>query len=183
MLPSWRATARCSGRNAMVVGTVGAAARGSDFARTLGRMPMAATRPPNLAKNDLREQFGLTVCVVRVSGQKRKPLLGSKTKIPCACSYSGLLAARKIRALATNRAHGTVRLIFPGAFSEGETRKNPAALPCRATASCAPRAGRERSAVMTHFARRRQKVGAHVPVRITRLGSRGRGMSSGRALL
>jgi hypothetical protein len=51
-------------------GSAGAAALGSELAKAFGRRPAAAIKPANLAKNDLREQFWLTVCVVREAVRK-----------------------------------------------------------------------------------------------------------------
>jgi hypothetical protein len=64
-----RATARCSGRNCNA-GAAGAEAFVSELAKAFGSRPVAAIKPPNLAKKDLREQCGLTVCVVRETDRK-----------------------------------------------------------------------------------------------------------------
>jgi hypothetical protein len=58
-LPGCRATARTSVRTATGAGF----AAGADLANSVGARPTAAIMPPNLAKNDLREQAEFSVGV------------------------------------------------------------------------------------------------------------------------
>jgi hypothetical protein len=63
---------------------------GSELASAFGSSPAAAIKPPNLAKNDLREQFWLTVCVVRGAARKGPARYDVKQKFQkglSACDY------------------------------------------------------------------------------------------------
>jgi hypothetical protein len=71
-LPSLRATARGSGRTA-TTGT--AVVPPPIFAKSAGTTQTPAIKPPSLAKNDLREQCELTVCVrFKFASQQRSRL-------------------------------------------------------------------------------------------------------------
>lgn len=101
-----------------------------------------------------------SVCSVR-SGQKRKPLLRSKTKIPRARSYLGLLAVGRFLAHPANRSGGAVRLNFRGGFPEEKPEKHRCSTPPVRSASTS-RATRGRTAAMTHFAvPKRQRPRGH----------------------
>jgi hypothetical protein len=71
-----RDTARCSERTATAAVVSGRAEGAAILARSEGITPMPTSMPPSLAKNDLREQCGLTVDVrfKFVSEQRRRTI-------------------------------------------------------------------------------------------------------------
>src|SRR4051812_12938228 len=89
----------------VAAGTAGAAAR--DFANRAGTNPIPTSRPPSLARNDLREYPGVTfddVCVrFKIPRKGMKPFQECKTKFPPKPGRGRLLAKSRAKFLSLIR--------------------------------------------------------------------------------